>query len=183
MENVGSLVGVDSPQLADASNSRDESVRRCIQSLEHSCACRDANCRIPKCHKWKKALQHMKLCKQRRQTPGSCRECKHLIVLCRYHTKHCDLNECLVPFCWNTRRKLQERERLLGLLREKCDAARASCGHPGVHWICWDCYEPCCETPECECSVDVHNDRTQHAIHFNGSSAFCGQCGLPIEFK
>ncbi|KAH7721808.1 TAZ zinc finger family protein [Aphelenchoides avenae] len=183
MENVGSLVGADSSQSADANNSRDESAQRCIQSLVHACQCRDANCRRPTCHKMKKVVHHVKLCKKRQQ--ADCPVCKQAIALSCYHSKRCNLAQCPVPFCSNIRQKLNEQmqERLLDLLREKCEAARASCGHPGVHWICWDCYEPCCEVPQCECSVDVHKDRTKHTVKFNGSSAFCGQCGLPIASK
>jgi hypothetical protein len=30
---------------------RKQSIQRCIQSLVHACQCRDANCRLPSCHK------------------------------------------------------------------------------------------------------------------------------------
>ncbi|KAH7718992.1 bromodomain protein [Aphelenchoides avenae] len=181
-ENNVSLIGVDPSQsAADTSNSREESTKRCIESLVHACECRDANCRRPTCHKLKKVVKHVKLCKKHQQT--TCPVCKQAIALSCYHAKQCNLTLCPVPFCSNVRHKLnkQEQERLLGLLREKCATARPSCGHTGEHRICWDCYEPCCEVPECECSLSVHNDRTMHANSFNCSSVFCNQCGLPIE--
>ncbi|KAH7721849.1 TAZ zinc finger family protein [Aphelenchoides avenae] len=175
-ENNIALIG--SAQSANASSARDEVMKRCIQSLVHACKCRDGNCRRPTCVKLKKVVLHVKLCKTRQQT--DCPVCKQAITLCYYHAKQCGLAECPVLFCSNIRQKLNEPERLLGLLREKCSTARPSCGHPGVHWICWDCYEPCCEIPECDCSLNVHNDHTKHDNSFNSSSVFCNQCGLPI---
>ncbi|KAH7702612.1 BTB/POZ domain-containing protein 6 [Aphelenchoides avenae] len=157
-ENNIALIG--SAQSADARSARDGVMKRCIQSL------------------LKKVVLHVKLCKTRQQT--DCPVCKQAITLCCYHAKQCNLAECPVLFCSNIRQKLNEPERLLGLLREKCSTARPSCGHPGVHWICWDCYEPCCEIPECDCSLNVHNDHTKHDNSFNSSSVFCNQCGLPI---
>lgn len=109
MEKISSLIEVDSSKSADASNSRNESVKRCIQSLVHACQCRDANCRRPTCHKMKKVVQHTKLCKKRQQT--NCPVCKQLIALCCYHAKHCNLTMCPVPFCSNIRQKLQEQKR------------------------------------------------------------------------
>ncbi|KAH7707931.1 helicase [Aphelenchoides avenae] len=102
-----SLAKVDSSKSPDASISRNESVKRCIQSLVHACQCRDANCRRPTCHKMKKIVQHTKLCKKRQQT--NCPVCKQLIALCCYHAKQCNLTMCPVQFgCWQ---KLQERKR------------------------------------------------------------------------
>lgn len=38
------------------------SIQRCIQSLVHACQCRDANCRVPSCHKMKRVVAHAKVC-------------------------------------------------------------------------------------------------------------------------
>ncbi|CAG2177621.1 unnamed protein product [Oppiella nova] len=72
------------------------SIQRCIGNLIHSCQCRDADCRLPLCHKMKRVVRHAKSCKRRsnqsnqpNQTaaPG-CPICKQLIALCCYHAKH-----------------------------------------------------------------------------------------------
>lgn len=55
---------------SDSANSRNESFKRCIQSLVHAVSCRDANCRRATCSKMKRVVQHTKLCK-RRQTVSS----------------------------------------------------------------------------------------------------------------
>lgn len=79
-----------------STNDRNESVKRCINSLVHSCQCRDANCHRKTCLKMKRVVQHTKLCKKRHQT--NCPVCKQLIALCCYHAKHCNLNKCPVLF-------------------------------------------------------------------------------------
>jgi len=38
-------------------------MQRCIQSLEHACQCRDANCRLPACQKMKRVVNHTRTCK------------------------------------------------------------------------------------------------------------------------
>lgn len=98
-------------------NSRTESIQRCISSLVHSCQCRDANCRRLSCHKMKRVVQHTKMCKKR-QT-GPCPVCKQLIALCCYHAKHCQEQNCLVPFCPNIRQKLAEQQAQLRKKRER----------------------------------------------------------------
>ncbi|KAI1729114.1 histone acetylation protein domain-containing protein [Ditylenchus destructor] len=104
------LLIVDQSQTADSSaNARIESVKRCINSLVHSCKCKDANCKKVTCHKMKKVVQHTKICKKRQQ--ANCPVCKQLIALCCYHAKHCNLEMCPVPFCSNIRQKLQEQKR------------------------------------------------------------------------
>jgi E1A/CREB-binding protein len=108
LEKINTLIEVD--KSADSTNSRNESIQRCIQSLVHACQCRDANCRRVTCHKMKKVVQHTKLCKKRQHT--NCPVCKQLIALCCYHAKHCSQTNCAVPFCSNIRLKLQEQKRL-----------------------------------------------------------------------
>ncbi|VDO38786.1 unnamed protein product, partial [Onchocerca flexuosa] len=107
LEKVSTLVEVEDKH--DASNSRTESIQRCIQSLVHACQCRDANCRRSTCHKMKRVVQHTKGCKKRQN--ANCAICKQLIALCCYHAKHCNGTSCQVPFCLNIRQKLQEQRR------------------------------------------------------------------------
>lgn len=98
--------------------SRRLSIQRCIQSLVHACQCRDANCRLPSCHKMKRVVQHAKSCKrksnqqggaQTTQAPG-CPICKQLIALCCYHAKHCTEAKCPVPYCINIKHKLKQQQ-------------------------------------------------------------------------
>uniref|UniRef100_A0A915EGW6 histone acetyltransferase n=1 Tax=Ditylenchus dipsaci TaxID=166011 RepID=A0A915EGW6_9BILA len=103
------LIEVESKPNDSSTNARNESVKRCINSLVHSCQCRDANCRRLTCHKMKKVVAHTKVCKKRQNT--NCPVCKQLIALCCYHAKHCSLAMCPVPFCSNIRQKLQEQKR------------------------------------------------------------------------
>ncbi|KAH7726092.1 CBP-1 protein [Aphelenchoides avenae] len=179
------LLGVDAPQSADTSNSRAESVKRCMDLLEHACECSDANCSRATCRKMKNVVQHAKLCKKRLQ--HACPQCKQLIALCCCHAKQCDVDACPVVFCSSLRQKHQEQKqektRIRDLLRDKCETARASCGHKGVHWICFVCYEVCCGIADCECSRTVHSDRTTHALYFNATSVFCSLCDLLVASK
>ena len=84
------------------------SIQRCIQSLVHACQCRDANCRLPSCHKMKRVMAHTKSCK--RKTNGGCPVCKQLIALCCYHAKHCQEAKCPVPFCLTIKQKLRQQQ-------------------------------------------------------------------------
>lgn len=45
--------------------SRKLSLQRYVQSLEHACQCRDANCRIQSCQTMKKIVAHTRNCKVR----------------------------------------------------------------------------------------------------------------------
>uniref|UniRef100_A0AC34RJW4 Histone acetyltransferase n=1 Tax=Panagrolaimus sp. JU765 TaxID=591449 RepID=A0AC34RJW4_9BILA len=126
LEKIQTLIEAD--KNTESSNSRNESIQRCIQSLVHACQCRDANCRKVTCHKMKKVVQHTKLCKKRQHT--SCPVCKQLIALCCYHAKHCNQKQCAVPFCSNIRQKLQEQKRLQTrradmLMRRRMDLLQA----------------------------------------------------------
>lgn len=92
-------------------SSRNDSVKKCINSLIHACNCRDVNCRRGTCSKMKKVMQHTKQCKRRQVVGANCAVCKQLIALCCYHAKHCSSSRCLVPFCLQIRQKLQEQKR------------------------------------------------------------------------
>ena len=84
----GEAVPTSNPQEA-----RKLSIQRCIQSLVHACQCRDANCRLPSCHKMKRVVSHTKQCK--RKTNGGCPICKQLIALCCYHAKLCQVRNAV----------------------------------------------------------------------------------------
>ena len=83
-------------------------IQRCIQSLVHSCQCRDANCRMPSCQKMKRVTAHTRGCK--RKTNGGCPICKQLISICVYHAKQCQEAKCGVPFCLNIKGKLRYQQ-------------------------------------------------------------------------
>uniref|UniRef100_A0A0N5B8J3 histone acetyltransferase n=1 Tax=Strongyloides papillosus TaxID=174720 RepID=A0A0N5B8J3_STREA len=111
MEKLDSDLMSDDIKNNESGNSRHESVQRCIRSLVHACQCRESNCRRPTCQKMRKVVNHTKTCKKRHN--ASCSVCKQLIALCCYHAKHCNTNNCPVPFCTNIRAKLQEQKRSL----------------------------------------------------------------------
>ncbi|XP_052796528.1 histone lysine acetyltransferase CREBBP-like isoform X2 [Mya arenaria] len=92
----------------DPQENRRQSIQRCIQSLVHACGCRDANCRLPSCHKMKRVVAHTKVC--RKKTNSGCPICKQLIALCCYHAKHCNEQKCQVPFCFQIKHKLRQQE-------------------------------------------------------------------------
>ena len=93
----GEAVPTSNPQEA-----RKLSIQRCIQSLVHACQCRDANCRLPSCHKMKRVVSHTKQCK--RKTNGGCPICKQLIALCCYHAKLCQVRFFFFNFLWFCKR-------------------------------------------------------------------------------
>lgn len=83
----------------------------------HACQCRDANCRLPSCHKMKRVVQHTKSCKRKSNQGGSqptqtpaCPICKQLIALCCYHAKLCNEQKCPVPYCLNIKHKLMQQQ-------------------------------------------------------------------------
>ncbi|KAK4337365.1 hypothetical protein RND71_043322 [Anisodus tanguticus] len=90
-------------------------IQRCIQSLVHSCQCRDANCRSTSCQRMKRVVAHVKLCKKKsaqqnqQGQSNNCSICKQLIALCCYHAKHCNEQKCPVPYCVNFKNKLQQQ--------------------------------------------------------------------------
>merc|ERR1719319_946165 len=111
MEKLGFDLDGGSSDPAATSNpqeARKLSIQRCIQSLVHACQCRDANCRLPSCHKMKRVVSHTKQCK--RKTNGGCPICKQIIALCCYHAKLCQEAKCPVPFCLNIKQKLRQQQ-------------------------------------------------------------------------
>ena len=93
------MMMVDTKQSDNSNSDRDESVKRCIQSLIHACQCKDANCKRMTCHKMRKVVQHARTCKRRQSS--NCPVCKQLIALCCYHAKHCTATNCPVQFILN----------------------------------------------------------------------------------
>ena len=63
-------------------------LQRGVQSLEHACQCRDANCRLPRCQKMKIVTRAIKICK-RTTMGGGCRVCKNLFALSGHHAQQC----------------------------------------------------------------------------------------------
>lgn len=112
--------GEGSNAATSPGESRRLSIQRCIQSLVHACQCRDANCRLPSCHKMKRVVTHAKTCKRKGgAVPGApggasgapgCPICKQLIALCCYHAKHCNEAKCTVPYCVNIKQKLKQQQ-------------------------------------------------------------------------
>lgn len=112
MERLG--FNLDDGSTAEGTNAnnpieaRKQSITRCIQSLVHACQCRDANCRLPSCHKMKRVVNHTKGCKRKHN--GGCPICKQLIALCCWHAKLCPEAKCPVPFCLNIKQKLRQQQ-------------------------------------------------------------------------
>uniref|UniRef100_A0A915M387 histone acetyltransferase n=1 Tax=Meloidogyne javanica TaxID=6303 RepID=A0A915M387_MELJA len=93
-----------------SSDSRTESINRCITYLIHACTCRDVDCRTGMCHKMKRVIAHSKACKRRQFVGANCAVCKQLIALCCYHAKPCKQAKCQVPFCLQIREKMEEKK-------------------------------------------------------------------------
>ena len=100
--------GSSSGDKQDPQENRRRSIQRCIQSLVHACSCRDANCRLPSCHKMKRVVAHAKIC--RKKSNSTCPICKQLIALSCCHAKHCNEQKCQVPFCLQIKHKLRQQQ-------------------------------------------------------------------------
>lgn len=100
--------GQSADKNSNPTESRHQSIKRCIESLVHACQCRDANCRLQSCKKMTRVVQHAKQCKRKSQ--GACPICKQLIALCCYHAKQCRELRCPVPFCLNIKMKLKHQQ-------------------------------------------------------------------------
>ncbi|CAG2099955.1 unnamed protein product [Medioppia subpectinata] len=83
-----------------------ESIQRCVQSLEHSCRCRDANCRLPTCHRLKRVISHYFGCRRKGTPINNCTVCKQLTNLCTYHARKCSEAKCQVLLCQTVKEKL-----------------------------------------------------------------------------
>ncbi|XP_016988562.1 histone lysine acetyltransferase CREBBP-like [Drosophila rhopaloa] len=108
MEKLGFDIAPAEHKQANPQEIRNQSIKRCIQTLVHACQCRDCHCRRPSCHKMKRVVQHTKNCW--RKTNGGCPICKQLVALCCYHAKHCQEVKCTVPFCPNIKHKLKQQQ-------------------------------------------------------------------------
>ncbi|GFS77673.1 CREB-binding protein [Nephila pilipes] len=111
MQKLGFELGDDSSgsdqKQVNPQESRRLAIQRCIQSLEHACQCRDANCRLPSCQKMKRIVLHAKSCP--RKGTNACAICKQLIALNYYHAKSCQEAKCPVPFCVNIKYKFKQQ--------------------------------------------------------------------------
>ncbi|GIX96282.1 histone lysine acetyltransferase CREBBP [Caerostris extrusa] len=122
MQKLGFELGDDSStgdqKQVNPQESRRLAIQRCIQSLEHACQCRDANCRLPSCQKMKRIVSHAKSC-SKKGTNG-CAICKQLIALNYYHAKSCQEAKCPVPFCVNIKYKFkQQRQQAAQILKRR----------------------------------------------------------------
>ena len=108
MEKLGFDLDSGDGNGANPQDNKRFAIQRCIQSLVHACQCRDANCRLPSCHKMKRVVSHTKQCK--RKSNGGCPICKQLIALCCYHAKMCQEAKCPVPFCQSIKQKLKQQQ-------------------------------------------------------------------------
>ncbi|GFQ91282.1 CREB-binding protein [Trichonephila clavata] len=111
MQKLGFELGDDSSggdqKQVNPQESRRLAIQRCIQSLEHACQCRDANCRLPSCQKMKRIVLHAKSCSKK--GTNACAICKQLIALNYYHAKSCQEAKCPVPFCVNIKYKFKQQ--------------------------------------------------------------------------
>ena len=89
-----SRIAENASKSSEVNIKREESIKRCIQSLVHASQCRDANCRKTTCLKMRKVVQHTKDCQLRQNS--ACPVCKQLFALCCYHSKHCSMSNCPV---------------------------------------------------------------------------------------
>ena len=64
----GSCAGPGETKVSNIQEARNLSIQRCIQSLIHACQCRDANYRLPSCHKMKRVVAHAKVLQDEHET-------------------------------------------------------------------------------------------------------------------
>ena len=91
----------------NAQEARSVSINSYMQSFVHACHCRDANCRLNVCQKFKRFLQHLQSCKGQH---SKCRVCKQLLLLCWSHAKQCKESKCPVPYCLSLKQKIEEQK-------------------------------------------------------------------------
>ncbi|KRZ16783.1 Protein cbp-1 [Trichinella zimbabwensis] len=129
MEQIKSISSdVDSNSgepAAMSTDSKSESIQRCIQSLVHASQCRDVNCQRLCCRKMKRVVQHTIVCKKRQV--GHCPVCKQLAALCCFHARTCSEHKCLVPFCHQIRKNLNN-QRLEMEKKIQCQSSFAANG-------------------------------------------------------
>jgi len=104
----GGGAGGSSDSSSAEQDARRQTIQHCIASLLHASQCRDANCRLPACHKMKRVMAHTKQC--RRRATATCPICKQLIALCCYHAKRCMEGKCQVPFCIGIKQRLRMQQ-------------------------------------------------------------------------
>lgn len=80
-----------------------------IQSLEHACSCRDANCRMNSCQRMKGFLEHLRNGCRNSKNNKMCKICLQLKKLCFAHAKQCDRNKCPVPNCSVMKERMEKQ--------------------------------------------------------------------------
>ncbi|CAG2117216.1 unnamed protein product, partial [Medioppia subpectinata] len=98
--------GAGNTGRANAPPADQSAIQRCAQTLAHSCRCRDANCALPSCHKYKKAVQHARRC-QRQATSNRLK----LVNQKAAAAPGGGDSECPVIYCTTIQRKLRRRVR------------------------------------------------------------------------
>ncbi|XP_041985967.1 protein cbp-1-like [Aricia agestis] len=80
-------------------------IYRCVQTLEHSCKCSEAKCRLGmySCQKMKLVFYHTRVC--RRKLTDNCGICRQLVVLCCHHARGCRARHCVVPYCCQIKKR------------------------------------------------------------------------------
>ena len=109
MEKLGFDLDGGSPERGQSTPEvRRISLERCMNSLVHSCTCRNANCGLQSCLKMRRIVMHTKSC--RKKGNGGCQVCKQLLMLCYYHAKLCKEDKCMVPFCSSIKSRLAHQQ-------------------------------------------------------------------------
>lgn len=78
-----------------------------LNALVQACQCDDAVCSVVACEKMKKLVNHSKECED--LVNGGCSRCKTLFVLCCYHARSCQLENCSVIHCTRIKAKMRHR--------------------------------------------------------------------------
>ena len=89
---------------ANSQLQRRQSMQRCIDSLLHATNCRNAQCILRSCFRYKRVIEHTKTCKGKN---NQCNVCKQVIFLSWYHATTCIQQNCQTPFCTKLKMKLR----------------------------------------------------------------------------
>lgn len=63
---------------------------------------------IELCTWLRRGIMHVRSCTEK--VANRCVICKKVVSICCYHSKYCEDEECLVPFCVDIKGKMRERE-------------------------------------------------------------------------
>ncbi|VDD76537.1 unnamed protein product [Mesocestoides corti] len=113
MEKV--VISEDNASPAAVQQSDRLKMERCVKLLEHTCCCRDANCRNQACRDMKRRLEHFRTQHDR----NKCCWCRPLHRILAAHSTKCNDSKCQVVFCahYKTLKKQQESQQRLRKLQ------------------------------------------------------------------